>query len=240
VALLGLQFLWLAQTSTSPTLSSVGDYVDWILLGVVAALSAWIALFHTACSHRENSRLVGYLLLGEATVCLAAAASRARVGGSVVAWHEFRSAMLIAAPATAGLLVLLALAHLAGRPRPEPTVNDEHLFFFGPSGVAPSRGPSEGTSPGAGEGASAPTSEDEQRATEGASARTSHSSSGVAEGTSAGATEQSTAASQGSSGASEGAPANATESSSGASEVPSPGATEGASAGASDDGSANT
>jgi hypothetical protein len=146
LALVALQFLWLVQTSTSPTLSSVGDYIDWIALGVIAAVSAWIALFHTACSHRENSRLVGYVLLAEATVCLAGAASRARVGGSLVAWHQFRSAMLILTPVAAALLVLLALAHLGGRPRPEPTINDEHLFFFGPSGVAPPPPPSEGSS----------------------------------------------------------------------------------------------
>ena len=91
--MLALQYLWLAQTNPSPTLSSVGDYLDWIVLGLIAAVSAWIALFHTACSHRENSRLVGFVLLTESTACILAAASRARVGGSIIAWHQLRSAI---------------------------------------------------------------------------------------------------------------------------------------------------
>jgi hypothetical protein len=149
--LLSVQFLWLAQTSTTPTLSIVGDYVDWAVLGLIAAVSMWIALFHTACAHRENSRLVGYVLLAEATVCLAAAASRARIGGSLLEWQQFRSVMLVLAPVAAGLVVMLALAHLAGRPLREQTVNDEHLFFFGPGGVAlppASQGASSGASGG--------------------------------------------------------------------------------------------
>jgi len=146
IVLLAVQYAWLAQTNQSPMLSSVGDYIDWIVLGLIAAVGAWIALFHTACSHRENSRLIGFVVVLEATVCLAGAASRARVGGSMVAWHQLRAAMLIVAPAAAGVILLLVVAHLYGRPRPEPTINDEHLFFFGPSGVAPAPPPSEGAS----------------------------------------------------------------------------------------------
>jgi hypothetical protein len=183
LVLLGVQYLWLIQTDASPTLSSVGDYVDWMVLGSIAALSAWIALFHTACSHRENSRLVGDVLLVEATVCLAAAASRARVGGSLVAWQHFRSVMLIGAPVAAGLVVLLALAHLVERPRREPTVYDEHLFFFGPGGLALQRPVSEGSS-----GASV---------TE---------STGVSEGSSGASVTESTGVSEGSSGASDPSP----------------------------------
>jgi hypothetical protein len=146
LSLLLLQGLWLLQTNSTPTLSSVGDYVDWIVLGLIAAGGAWVALFHTACAHRENSRLVGLVLLAEATACLAATASRARVGGSIVAWQHLRAAMLVAVPVAAGAIVLLAIAHFFGRPLPEPGVNDEQLFFFGPGGLAPPRPPSDETS----------------------------------------------------------------------------------------------
>jgi hypothetical protein len=139
LALLAVQGMWLAQTAPVAVLSDVGGHLDWVVLAALAGVSAWVALFHTACPHRENARLIGNILLTEATLALAAAASRARIASSVISWHDARYAMLLIVPGAVVLVLVCVLAHAAGRPRRELTVNDEEIFFFGPGGVSPPR-----------------------------------------------------------------------------------------------------
>lgn len=136
LALVLVLWLWLSHTAHTANLTRVRDYVDWIGLGLLGVLAAWIALFFKSVAHPTNSRMVGQLLLFAGGLCVVAAARRATVGHGLAAWSDIRAVTWWALPATGVSILALVVLHLLDLPRAERTVDDEDLFFIGPAGVA--------------------------------------------------------------------------------------------------------
>jgi hypothetical protein len=136
LGLVVLQWLWLSQTARIAGLANVGSYTDWLVLGSIGLLGGWVALFYRTVAHPPNSRMVGQVLLFVSACCVVAAASRASVGHGILAWRHVRLFTSWALVIAAAAMLILFVMHTFGVPGPEPTINDEELFFMGPSGVA--------------------------------------------------------------------------------------------------------